>query len=351
MSDLNKLFRATKLRQIKIARVNPEDHSFNKINAFAIPLRQNPQKPDFQVVSTYESLGKDYEEYGLKASLPTKKNIRKDVIFSDLTNRYKAVPYEKENQSTLNKKKLTGFNLPVNYISSGNEKGNPLIHGLEKNYYSLQKINEENPDFLKMIKSASFQKEFKKYVEEKSPEKYQLKKFNLDNFKWELEEFLNERYISDFDKIPSGPIGTGGLLYNLSGRVTNSPNGLVYKNVIPARPMAYNKSLALGFVANNVISSSSTSTPRSTHRNVLQCRPEIVEGITVNSINKTVGLKTSVASFFNIRKRSTQRYNRDSSSSNNDSKNGTDALNEQTSAKDAAKAKENIKSQILNSIL
>ncbi|XBW35829.1 hypothetical protein QEN19_001402 [Hanseniaspora menglaensis] len=348
MSDLNKLFRASKLRQIKVARVNSEDHSFNKINSFAVPLRQNPQAPNFQVVTTYESLGKNYEEFGLKASLPIKKNIRKDVIFSDLTNRYKAVPFEKENQSTLNKKKLTGFNFPVNYISSGNEKGNPLIHGIEKNYFSLIDIKENNPEFMQLIKSIKFQNEFKTYVKVKSPEKYTLKKFNIDNFKWELEEFLNEKYISEFDKIPSGTVGSGGLIYNLSGRITNSPNGLIYKNVIPARPMPYNKSLALGFVADNIIASSSVSTPRSTHRNILQCRPEIVEGITINGMSNNVSLKTSVASFFNIRKKSTQRYNKDATNSISEN---NDSARDNNKAEEAAKAKFNIKSQILDSII
>lgn len=348
MSDLNKLFRATKLKQLKIPRILSEDYSFNKINKFALSLRQNPQKPNFQVVTTYESLGENYEEYGLKASLPTKKNIKKDIIFSDLTNRYKAVPFEKDNQSTLNKNKLTGFNFPVNYISSGNDKGNPLIHGIEKNHYSLLRIKELMPDFSKIIKSTQFQSEFKKYVMETSPEKFALKKFNLDNYKWELEEFLNERYVCDLDKIPDDTVGSGGLIYNLSGRVTNSPNGLVYKNVIPARPMPYNRSLALGFVADNIITSNNTNSKRNTHRNILQCRPEIFEGITINGMNKTVGLKTSVASFFNIRKKSAQRYNRDDANSLEAASNGEA---DKVSAEAANKSKEDIKTKILDSIL
>ena len=107
---------------------------------------------------------------------------------------------------------------------------------------------------------------FKKWLLEHDPEALVNKSFNAKDMTDSAVEFLAEitDYNSDLNSSSLRRIvGTGGLTYNLHGRLRNSPNGVISKTVVPGRFLNVegNDRLAAigGFVANAGSSSVTTS--------------------------------------------------------------------------------------------
>lgn len=297
MSDISKLFRATKLKELRLAPASIMDDPVLQKSKFSMPLTQGNKHPIHQEVETYEHLREKYEEFGIKAKLPSKSAVKSNIIIGDIVTRYKATHYERDTQSSLNKTKFNYYNFPVKYADNEGIKKSPLLEGVELVSYNLAEISEKFPYIIEALKTPEYKKKFKQFCAENYPEKMKYKNFSANNFKTELEAFINKNMISDIDQIPEDIRGFGGLTYSLPGRLSTDPNGIKHTYVVPSRLTLQNNSMALGFVSQNIIKNYNPQM-KYLSRNVLQLTPAIFEGFETSNDLDTAKFTTSNANLY-----------------------------------------------------
>ncbi|CAI8497778.1 unnamed protein product [Hanseniaspora opuntiae] len=297
MSDLKKLFRATKLKELRLAPANTMEDPIIQRSKYSIALTQGKKHPIHQEVETYEHLKSKYEDFGIKAKLPTCEDVKTNIIIGDVVTRFKATHYERDSQSSLNKQKFNFYNFPVKELNAEGVKKSSLFQDVKTVSYNLAEINEKFPYILEALKTPEYKKKFREYCLKNYPEKMKYKNFSVNNFKLELETFINKTMISEIDQIPENVRGFGGLTYSINGRLSTDANGVKHKHVIPSRMILNNNYMSLGFVSENVITG---YTPKSKYgsKNVLKLTPTIFESFESSGSLDTARFKTSDASLY-----------------------------------------------------
>ncbi|SCV03814.1 LAME_0H13432g1_1 [Lachancea meyersii CBS 8951] len=226
--------------------------------------------PTHQVIETRPST-LHRQEWGLKSSLPSKVRT-KYIVFNDLDTLERLTTFEPNGGSQWNRIRFQELGVAPKYNPG---KANPLFEKAAASgnqlvpLSSLLNVDASTPKAeieRRVSQMRSLRDAFKQWVLKNDPEALQNKSFTVKDMTDSAVNFLKES-TNHSVSLDSGSlrrtVGTGGLTYNLHGRLRNSPNGVVQKTIVPGRFLNAegNDRLAAigGFVANAGSSSVSTS--------------------------------------------------------------------------------------------
>ncbi|SCW03434.1 LAFE_0G10330g1_1 [Lachancea fermentati] len=226
--------------------------------------------PTHQIIETKPST-LHRQEWGLKASLPSKIKT-KYIVYNDLDTLERLTTFETNGGAQWNRLRFQELGVAPRYNPG---KANPLFEmsSSTKNQLiplsSLLNINASTSRRdveKKLAQMRGLRGAFKKWLLDRDPEALKNKSFNMKDMSENAVEFLTETLNPAADAQSSTlqrVVGTGGLSYNLTGRLKQSPNGVISKTVVPGRflNVESNDRLAAigGFVANAGSSSVNTS--------------------------------------------------------------------------------------------
>ncbi|AET41575.1 mitochondrial 37S ribosomal protein bS1m Ecym_8296 [Eremothecium cymbalariae DBVPG len=218
--------------------------------------------PTHQVIETKPACLRR-QEWGLKSSIPSKVKSRY-IIFNELDTMERLTDFEPIGQYQWNRIRFQEMGISPKYPMKS--QGNPLFYNR-----SLNVSSESSPSVLTGIDSAntsvkkkkvlqlveSMRPAFKKWLTEAYPEVFiersRVEKKQLNKY---ASEFLSQNMdITSADRLfrHASVVGTGGLTYNLAGRLRQSPKGIKQINVVEGRILQTNnleKSVAVaGFIA------------------------------------------------------------------------------------------------------
>ncbi|GAV29948.1 hypothetical protein PMKS-003454 [Pichia membranifaciens] len=240
-------------------------------------LNANNGFPTHQVVESPAS-SFSRRDFGLKMRIPKKIKTRR-IIVNDLDNKYGLPNFETLNGDYFKKLRFQELGIPVNatytqFINSSNSSQNkstttqnPLFASSREfsspqNIAGLLHIKNQplnSKEFAENIKPQlkALRKPFYKWLMKNHPESIS-KKSLYDEFKRYIELEKPQLFGNSKNYIPSTYAeklsGTGGLSYNLKGRLFQTPNGPKTSRVVPGRIVSkysnYTKCTVGGFVGN-----------------------------------------------------------------------------------------------------
>ncbi|CEP64100.1 mitochondrial 37S ribosomal protein bS1m LALA0_S10e02278g [Lachancea lanzarotensis] len=226
--------------------------------------------PTHQIIETRPST-LYRQEWGLKGALPSKTKT-KYIVFNDLDTLERLATFEANGGSQWNRIRFQELGVAPKYNPG---KANPLFEASTASgnqlvpLSSLLNVDASTPKAevqKKVSQMKTLRNTFKQWLLKHDPEALQNKSFSIKDMTGSAMEFLNETtdYGVNLDSSSlRKTVGTGGLTYNLHGRLRNSPNGVIQKTIVPGRFLNAegNDRLAAigGFVANAGSSSVSTS--------------------------------------------------------------------------------------------
>ncbi|SCV05744.1 LANO_0H14224g1_1 [Lachancea nothofagi CBS 11611] len=242
-----------------------------------VPKSKNPltstapkYAPTHQIIETRPST-LHRQEWGLKSSLPSKVKTRY-IVYNDLDTLERLTTFEPNGGSQWNRIRFQELGVAPKYNPG---KANPLFEASASSrnqlvpLSSLLNVDSSTPKAeieRKVAQMKNMRGTFKQWLLLRDPEVLKNKSFTIKDMTDSAVEFLTEATDSNVSLDSNSlrkTIGTGGLTYNLHGRLRNSPNGVVQKTVVPGRFLNVegNDRLAAigGFVANAGSSSVSTS--------------------------------------------------------------------------------------------
>ncbi|BAO40693.1 uncharacterized protein in HIS3 3'region [Kluyveromyces marxianus] len=242
------------LRNSRIAQVPKTEKALFQVG--------NPTRPTHQVIETKPST-LQRQEWGLKASIPSKIKSRY-LVFNDLDTQERLTSFEPIGQYQWNRIRFQEMGLAPRYVE---EEKNPLFEGHTKKSGRLAPFSNAvhiTPTTPRSEKSRKLRDinvhraEFKQWILENHPESLAgIKNENTKSLKTLASEFLHQKLgkldINTASKTDWNVVGTGGLTYNLRGRLRQSPNGVKQKTVVPGRILSLqgpDRAVAVGgFVA------------------------------------------------------------------------------------------------------
>lgn len=229
--------------------------------------------PSHQVVETKPS-AHYRQEWGLKAAIPAK-NKSRYLVYNELDTLERITDFEPSTGSQWNRLRFQEMGVAPTYNPG---RANPLFEGRSAAadrlapLSSLLDVGSGEANVQKRLSKKlgavkALRDEFKQWLLEKDPEALKNKSFSAKDMNQNAIAFLTERSALQASKVSKSSfknvIGTGGLTYNLRGKLKNSPNGVVQKTIVPGRFLNFdgNDRLAAigGFVANATSSSPMTS--------------------------------------------------------------------------------------------
>ncbi|CDO95250.1 unnamed protein product [Kluyveromyces dobzhanskii CBS 2104] len=242
------------LRNSRIAQVPKTDKSLFRAG--------NSSHPTHQLIETKSST-LYRQEWGLKASIPSKIKTRY-LVYNDLDTQQRLTTFEPMGQYQWNRIRFQEMGLAPRYVE---EEFNPLFKGTTKragkyapfsNAVNMAPNTAPSEKTRKLKEIDQHRAEFKKWLAEKHPESVTgVRNDNTKSLKTLATEFLHEKMgklnLNTAAKSKWNTVGTGGLTYNLRGRLRQSPNGVKQKNVIPGRILSVqgpDRAIAVGgFIA------------------------------------------------------------------------------------------------------
>lgn len=205
--------------------------------------------PTHQVVET-RSAALDRNEWGLKYPIPSKVKSRY-LSFTKLDSMEHMVDFEQNASFHLKRTRFQETGLVPEYETP---RDNPLFFDNSKStrrFVSIASLcnlntNSEQPEISKATKQMrALRPQFIEWLLEKDPVLLKNKPFNRIDLAGAAMEFLTEinakkpvdsvARVSNHYKSSARFQATGGLTYNLKGRLTNTPNGVAQKFVGPGR--------------------------------------------------------------------------------------------------------------------
>lgn len=254
MSHLSQLLKRSRLAQVVKSR---EPLSGGKPRYF----------PSHQVVETKPAT-LERQEWGLKAAIP--KGVKSRFLeFNDLDTLERITTFEAGGGSQWNRIRFQEMGVAPTYNPG---RANPLFEGESSSQDRLAPLSSllsvdagrAGGASHRLAQMKALRGEFRQWLLEKDPEALRNKSFTARDLKENAVRFLGERAAKQGGRLAASKvIGTGGLTYNLRGKLKNSPNGLVQKSIVPGRFLNFdgNDRLAAvgGFVANATSSSPMTS--------------------------------------------------------------------------------------------
>lgn len=203
-------------------------------------------KPTHQVVQT-TGAALFRQEWGLKYSLPHKVDTHY-ITFNDLDSYYQMIDFERAGGDHLKIDAFKETGLVLESESRG--KKNPLFYGSSKQVSKsvpLSKLFGLNgsPQNKKKVlqKVAGLRAEFQKWLVQHYPALVKDRGFHQQQLSAQVHEFLSSYYIprnlNNIELLKRNSVAkvrsTGGLSYNMKGRLSTSPDGIVDKVVMPGR--------------------------------------------------------------------------------------------------------------------
>lgn len=254
MSHLGQLLRRSRLAQVAKSR---EPLVGGKPRYF----------PSHQVVETKPATF-ERQEWGLKAAIP--KGVKSRYLeFNELDTLERIATFEAGGGSQWNRIRFQELGVAPSYNPG---RANPLFEGESSSQDRLAPLSsllavdagKANSASHRLVQMKALRGEFRQWLLKKDPEALKNKSFTARDMKESAVQFLSERSAKQSGRLASSKvIGTGGLTYNLRGKLKNSPNGVVQKSIVPGRFLNFdgNDRLAAvgGFVANATSSSPMTS--------------------------------------------------------------------------------------------
>ncbi|CAR22695.1 mitochondrial 37S ribosomal protein bS1m [Lachancea thermotolerans CBS 6340] len=226
--------------------------------------------PTHQIIETRPST-LHRQEWGLKAAVPSKIKT-KYIVFNDLDTLERLTTFEPNGGSQWNRIRFQELGVAPKYNPG---KANPLFEANASSktqlvpLSALLNVNTSTPKpevRRRLAEIKDLRSTFKKWLLEHDPEALLNKSFSAKDMTDSAVEFLAEKTDLNVNLASASlrkVVGTGGLTYNLHGRLRNSPNGVVSRTVVPGRFLNVegNDRLAAigGFVANAGSSSVTTS--------------------------------------------------------------------------------------------
>lgn len=229
--------------------------------------------PTHQVIETKPST-LHRQEWGLKSAIPAK-NKSRFLVYNELDTLERIATFEPSTGSQWNRLRFQEMGLSPTYNPG---RANPLFEGPSSSTDRLAPLcslldigageaNAQKAVPKKLGQVKSLRGEFKHWLLEKDPEALRNKSFSAKDLNQKAIQFLAERSSGQSTKVTKNSfknvVGTGGLTYNLRGKLKNSPNGMVQKTIVPGRFLNFdgNDRLAAigGFVTNATSSSPMTS--------------------------------------------------------------------------------------------
>ncbi|CUS20465.1 LAQU0S01e07206g1_1 [Lachancea quebecensis] len=226
--------------------------------------------PTHQIIETRPST-LHRQEWGLKAAVPSKIKT-KYIVFNDLDTLERLTTFEPNGGAQWNRIRFQELGIAPKYNPG---KANPLFEASDSSktqlvpLSALLNVNSSTPKpevERRLAEIRDLRSAFKKWLLEHDPEALLNKSFSAKDMTDSAVEFLAEKTDLNVNLGSASlrkVVGTGGLTYNLHGRLRNSPNGVVSKTVVPGRFLNVegNDRLAAigGFVANAGSSSVTTS--------------------------------------------------------------------------------------------
>lgn len=249
MSHISNLLRGSRIAQVSKSD-KPLFASKNKVH------------PTHQVIETKPST-LHRQEWGLKSSIPSKNKTRY-LVFNDLDTQQRLTTFEPMGQYQWNRIRFQEMGLAPNYTEEGL---NPLFEGETKKsgkfapFSNATNITQSTTRAEKDRKLQEIQRvrpEFKEWLLKNHPESLAgIRNENTKPLKVLAAEFLHKEMgglnIANVTKSNWNIIGSGGLTYNLKGKLRQSPNGVKQKNIANGRILSIDgpdKAVAVGgFVA------------------------------------------------------------------------------------------------------
>ncbi|QEU58327.1 Mrp51 [Kluyveromyces lactis] len=207
----------------------------------------NSSHPTHQVIETKPS-SLYRQEWGLKASIPSKIKTRY-LVYNDLDTQQRLTTFEPMGQYQWNRIRFQEMGLAPRYVE---EESNPLFNGKTKragkyapfsNAVNIAHNSAPSEKTRKLKEIVQHRSEFKKWLLEKHPDSIAgVRNENTRPLKALATEFLHEKMgklnINTAANSEWNIVGTGGLTYNLKGRLRQSPNGVKQKHVVPGRVLS-----------------------------------------------------------------------------------------------------------------
>lgn len=223
--------------------------------------------PSHQVVETKPAT-LERQEWGLKAAIP--KGVKSRFLeFNELDTLERIATFEAGGGSQWNRVRFQEMGIAPTYNPG---KANPLFEGEVSSHDRLAPLSsvlaldagKAGGVSRRLVQMKALRSEFREWLLERDPEALKNKSFTARDMKENAVQFLGERAARQGGRLASNKVvGTGGLTYNLRGKLKNSPNGVVQKSIVPGRFLNFdgNDRLAAvgGFVANATSSSPMTS--------------------------------------------------------------------------------------------
>lgn len=248
--NLLKLLRSSRLSQ------TPSPISKDLRTITRIPTHQTVICP-FYKSETYD--------YGLKSILP-KKVGTSPIIYNDLDNYKGMQDYEIYSGKSLTKLKFQESQIVPEVVFSDS---NPLFYKTNNkfenktlaNKFGLDAYSSKNEIKKVLDSNKNLSKDFRHWIKNNHSE-VNIKKLNYNKKMLLVNEFLQsykflkkkklcfkDFYSNNDDDSVLIPVqGTGGLSYNLKGRLVNSPHGVVYDKIVRGRFVSQSEVAALGFI-------------------------------------------------------------------------------------------------------
>lgn len=233
----------------------------SKFASLSKPLKKtgNPLYPTHQIVETRQA-ALDRQEWGLKYALPSKVKSRY-ITFNNVDSLERVVDFETNGGDHWKRLRFQELGLAP---ALEKQNKNPLFNKIEDSsrldFDSVLKVSP-GASTLELDSVASsltgLRKEFKDYLLKTNPGKLQRDKLDINKFRDEALTFLKQyKKKQNVNKLESLKLhssqkvhGFGGLSYNLKGRLTTHPNGIVTHNVAPGRLLEKNKAAVGGFIS------------------------------------------------------------------------------------------------------
>ncbi|CCD25061.1 mitochondrial 37S ribosomal protein bS1m NDAI_0E02440 [Naumovozyma dairenensis CBS 421] len=240
------------IRTTKLSHVPQNSRPLN-------PTTSHKYYPTHQIIETKPS-SLYRQDWGLKASIPSKIKSRY-LIFNEMDTLERLTSFEPRGDTQWIRRRFNEMGININFNTG---KINPLF---DTNNSAAMEADISNPlssmlnidakskaaghETTKKLKLndvvvafqylKKYRNEFKKWLLERNPEVFLGKKFSPKDMKNDALEFLQEKLASNkssssqLNNIPRKIVGSGGLTYSLRGRLKNSPNGIVEKNIFAGR--------------------------------------------------------------------------------------------------------------------
>ncbi|EDO17181.1 hypothetical protein Kpol_1072p51 [Vanderwaltozyma polyspora DSM 70294] len=229
------------LRKSKIAQVVNTKNPLYVSNKF---------HPTHQLITTKRTNFNQINDWGLKSPIPSRDNSRY-LVYNDLDTLERIATYEKNNGQQWTRIRFNELNLTPTFnpgVANPLFKSNSVQTDNSSPLSSVLNLNSNassNSNRLKIGNIKNLRSDFKKWLLDNDIDSLKHNTFNVKYMNRSAINYLNDKRLNNHHdtnrklNLPTNNmthvIGTGGLSYNLRGKLQNTPNGIKQKTIVPGR--------------------------------------------------------------------------------------------------------------------